>query len=158
MKVDMEHRLASIAVLRRLVKDFSMDADRFDTLTRSLTTAGSRRGALAAVLSGAVSLLSWQGIETVDAHNPKAACKKKSGDAKKKCLKKAKQQVFGADVVVVQAAGFFLGGLDRPPGPIRETSRVRRLSASSKALEPPCSEALLSGLLGHPQHFADFRP
>ena len=34
-----------------------MDADRFDTLTRSLTAAGSRRRALAAALAGSLGLL-----------------------------------------------------------------------------------------------------
>ena len=34
-----------------------MDADRFDTLTRSLTAAGSRRRALAAVLAGSLGVL-----------------------------------------------------------------------------------------------------
>ena len=33
-----------------------MDADRFDTLTRSLTTPGSRRHTLAAALGSALSL------------------------------------------------------------------------------------------------------
>jgi hypothetical protein len=67
-----------------------MDGGRFDALTRALTDAHSRRGALAAVLGGALSLLSWHGVEHVDAHNPLKKCKKMSGKAKKKCVKKAK--------------------------------------------------------------------
>jgi hypothetical protein len=67
-----------------------MDADRFDILARSLSTAGSRRRALAAILGGSLGLLGWYGAEEVDAHNPLRSCKKKSGRAKKKCLKKAR--------------------------------------------------------------------
>ena len=66
-----------------------MDADRFDTLTRSLTTVGSRRRALALTLGGALAPLLGRG-ET-DAHNVLKKCKKKSGKQKKMCLKKAKK-------------------------------------------------------------------
>jgi hypothetical protein len=78
-------RLASTAAEAQ-----AMDADRFDTLARSLITARSRRGASAAVLGGALGLLSWHLGEDAQAHNALLACKKKSGKAKKACLKKAK--------------------------------------------------------------------
>ena len=66
-----------------------MDSARFDTLTRALTTAGSRRRALA-VLTGSLGLLGWQAVDDAAAHDPSKKCKKKSGQQKKKCLKKAK--------------------------------------------------------------------
>lgn len=66
-----------------------MDADRFDSLTRTLTTAGSRRRALALAISGALgSLLTPYDAE---AHDALEKCKKLKGDKKKKCLKKAKK-------------------------------------------------------------------
>ena len=64
-----------------------MDANRFDTLTRSLTQIGSRRRALVAALGGALSLL---GVADATAHDPLKKCKKKSGKQKKTCIKKAK--------------------------------------------------------------------
>ena len=67
-----------------------MDASRFDRLTRSLSTADSRRRVLGGLLLGALGLLGSQGVEDAAAHNPLASCKKKSGKAKKKCVKKAK--------------------------------------------------------------------
>jgi hypothetical protein len=67
-----------------------MDNARFDTLTRSLTNAHSRRGALGGLLAGALTLLGERS-EEAQAHNPLKACKKKSGDAKRKCIKKAKK-------------------------------------------------------------------
>ena len=68
-----------------------MDAERFDALTRTFTGAGTRRRALGGLLLGSLGLLGWQSAEDTDAHDLKAKCKKKSGDAKKKCLKKAKK-------------------------------------------------------------------
>ena len=68
-----------------------MDDSRFDSLVRSLGTAGSRRRALAGVLAGALGLVGWPDPEDATAHDLKATCKKKSGEAKKKCLKKAKK-------------------------------------------------------------------
>src|SRR5687768_11788358 len=66
-----------------------MDGFSFDALTRSLTTAGSRRRALVLVLSGAlVPLLTREGA---DAHNALLKCKKLKGKKKKKCVKKAKK-------------------------------------------------------------------
>jgi hypothetical protein len=54
-----------------------MDADRFDALSRALIAAGSRRGALAAALSGGLALLGL-------AH-PDDAAAAKSGKCKPKC-------------------------------------------------------------------------
>jgi hypothetical protein len=68
-----------------------MDGFRFDSLARSLATASSRRRALGGLLAGALGLVGWPGGEDAAAHDLKAKCKKKSGEAKKKCLKKAKQ-------------------------------------------------------------------
>ncbi len=68
-----------------------MDAERFDTLARSLRSAGFRRRALSGLLAGTLVLLSRTEADDAIAHNLKAKCKKKSGEAKKKCLKKAKQ-------------------------------------------------------------------
>jgi hypothetical protein len=68
----------------------TMDGTHFDALTRSLTVAGSRRRALAAALGSALGLLGWHGVEHTAAHDPSKGCKRKSGKAKKKCLKKAK--------------------------------------------------------------------
>src|SRR5687768_15325565 len=63
-----------------------MDGFRFDTLTRSLTLAGSRRRALAGLFAGALELLSSQ-TEQAAAKN----CKKiKNKQKRKKCLAKAK--------------------------------------------------------------------
>ena len=61
-----------------------MDADRFDALSRSLTTAGSRRRALAGLFSGTLGLFSaWDNEAT--AKN----CKKlKNKKKRKKCLAK----------------------------------------------------------------------
>jgi hypothetical protein len=67
-----------------------MDAARFDALAKSLITARSRRRVLGGLLAGALGLLALRAEET-EAHNPIKACKKKSGDAKKRCIKKAKK-------------------------------------------------------------------
>ena len=67
-----------------------MDGSAFDRLTRSLTLAGSRRRALGGLLLGSLGLLGGRGADHADAHNALLACKKKSGKAKKKCVKKAK--------------------------------------------------------------------
>jgi hypothetical protein len=69
----------------------SMDGSHFDTLSRSFSTAGSRRRALGGLLLGALGLLHGGSAEDALAHDLKAKCKKKSGEAKKKCLKKAKK-------------------------------------------------------------------
>jgi len=63
-----------------------MDVDRFDALSRSLSTAGSRRCALTALVSGTLGLFGAQAEETA-AKN----CKKIKNKAKrKKCLAKAR--------------------------------------------------------------------
>jgi hypothetical protein len=66
-----------------------MDSARFDSLTRTLTAAGSRRQALA-TLAGSLGLLGWHGRDDAAAHNALKKCKKKSGKQKKACIKKAK--------------------------------------------------------------------
>jgi hypothetical protein len=68
-----------------------MDGSHFDSLVKDLTTHGSRRRALGGLLAGVVSFLNWPGQENAEAHDLKDKCKKKSGEAKKKCLKKAKK-------------------------------------------------------------------
>ena len=68
-----------------------MDAERFDTLARSLRSAGSRRRALSGLVAGTLGLALWPLAEDDTAHELKDKCKKKSGAAKKKCLKKAKK-------------------------------------------------------------------
>jgi hypothetical protein len=67
-----------------------MDAEQFDTFARSLTDSRSRRSTLGGLLLGSLGLLSHAATEEARAHDLKAKCKKKSGKAKKKCLKKAK--------------------------------------------------------------------
>ena len=67
-----------------------MDTARFDTMTRSLAIPGSRRRALGGVLAAALGVLRQQD-DVAEAHNPRAACKKKSGKARQTCLKKAKK-------------------------------------------------------------------
>jgi hypothetical protein len=59
-----------------------MDADRFDTLTRSLTEARSRRGAVAALLGGTLGLLGL--AETAAKNKKKGKGKKGKGKKNKK--------------------------------------------------------------------------
>ena len=66
-----------------------MDAARFDALARSLTSAGSRRRALALALGGVLAPLLPR--KDAEAHNALLKCKKLKGDRKKKCVKKAKK-------------------------------------------------------------------
>jgi hypothetical protein len=66
-----------------------MDADRFDALSRSFTTVGSRRRALALALSAALGPLLVR--EDTAAHNALLKCKRLKGEKKKKCVKKAKK-------------------------------------------------------------------
>ena len=86
-----------------------MDAHRFDALTRSLTTARSRRRALALAALFA-PLLAW---ERAGAHDKRKRCKKLEGDKKKECLRKAKKhnKKHAADT---QPPG---GGTTTPPPP-----------------------------------------
>ena len=68
-----------------------MDGSRFDTLTKTLGTYRSHRRALGGLLLGSLGLLSRTRAEKTTAHELKDTCKKKSGEAKKKCKKKAKK-------------------------------------------------------------------
>ena len=68
-----------------------MDESHFDSLVVSLIVPGSRRRALAGLLTGTLGMLGWRGGDEIAAHDLKATGKKKSGEAKKRCLKKAKK-------------------------------------------------------------------
>ena len=69
-----------------------MDAERFDTLLRSLSMNHSRRRALRLLAGSALGgLLGRRESGPGEAHDLLGKCKKKSGEAKKKCLKKAKK-------------------------------------------------------------------
>jgi hypothetical protein len=59
--------------------------------SRTLSTAQSRRGALRLLAGSTVGLLGWQGFGSTEAHDARKKSKKKSGQQKKRCLKKAKQ-------------------------------------------------------------------
>ena len=65
-----------------------MDGARFDTLARSLTTPGTRRGALGGLLLSALSVLGLSDAQHATAKD----CKKiKDKKKRKKCLNKAQQ-------------------------------------------------------------------
>src|SRR5215218_3645171 len=82
-------RLASTAARTRL-GGLDMDADRFDSLTRALTAAGSRRRARALAVSGALAPLF--GLGETDARDKLKKCKKiDNKHRRKKCIKKAKR-------------------------------------------------------------------
>jgi hypothetical protein len=66
-----------------------MESRRFDGLVRVLSHREIRRGVLAAAIGGAVGLLGLAAPDT-SGHNALKKCKGKTGDKKKKCLKKAK--------------------------------------------------------------------
>ena len=70
-----------------------MEPCRFDSLTRSLTVAGSRRAALGSLLVGTLGLLGLLSAHGDDgaAHDALLKCKKLKGDRKQKCVKKAKK-------------------------------------------------------------------
>ena len=99
-----------------------MDAERFDTLARSLTRGGSRRHALTGLAAGALGLLGARAEEAA-AHDLKDKCKKKSGEAKKKCLKKAKKHK-------AEHARETLPPPPPPPGPTCATDGVKNGSES----------------------------
>jgi hypothetical protein len=66
-----------------------MDGDRFDSLTRAMTAAGTHRRALVLALGGALAPL--LGIGETDARNKLKKCKKiDDKKRRKKCIKKAK--------------------------------------------------------------------
>ncbi len=68
-----------------------MDANRFETLLRSLSRSPSRRAMLRLVAASALGgVLPLKGADT-EAHDLSKKCKKKSGEQKKKCIKKAKK-------------------------------------------------------------------
>jgi hypothetical protein len=67
-----------------------MDGSHFDRLVVSLTTTGSRRRVLVGLLAGALGLVGWSEPDA-SAHDLAAKCKKKSGAAKKTCLRKARK-------------------------------------------------------------------
>jgi hypothetical protein len=52
--------------------------------------ACSRRRALGGLLAGTLGVLGWHDGDDILAHDPKATRKKKSGKARKTCLKKAR--------------------------------------------------------------------
>ena len=54
-----------------------MDDFRFDTLARTLGTAGSRRRALGGLLAGTLGMLGWHGGDESAAHELSQKCKKK---------------------------------------------------------------------------------
>ena len=62
-----------------------MDGTRFDSLTRSLTDARSRRGVLSSLLVGTLGLVGWFDSQEAAAKNCKQIKDKKK---RKKCLKK----------------------------------------------------------------------
>src|SRR5687767_13492606 len=68
-----------------LLPDAPMDGPRFDTLTRSLTTTGSRRRALGGLLLGSLGRLGSRADEATAKKKPCPPCKKrKKGKCKKK--------------------------------------------------------------------------
>jgi hypothetical protein len=92
-----------------------MDGSAFDALARTLTTAGSRRRALSGLFFGSLGILSLSADDAV-AHDLKATCKKKSGEAKKKCLKRTKKHV--AEHAAEDASGGGGGGGNDQPPPV----------------------------------------
>jgi hypothetical protein len=79
-----------------------MDQNRFDTLTRSLTAARSRRGALGGLLVGALGRLASSGTEDAIAKK----CKKiRNKQKRKKCRKKAKSPLPPTPVLTYQCPG-----------------------------------------------------
>jgi hypothetical protein len=95
-----------------------MDGSRFDTLTKTLAAAGSRRQALGGLLAASLALLGGTPTEETAAHDARKKCKKKEGDAKKKCLKKAKKH--NASHTTPLPTG---GTVVIPPAPIPATCR-----------------------------------
>jgi hypothetical protein len=67
-----------------------MDPDRFDALSRALSAVGSRRGALASVLAGALALVDGQ--EAAASKSLKQCKKIDDKKRRKRCIKKAKKQ------------------------------------------------------------------
>jgi hypothetical protein len=69
-----------------------MAAEHVDTLACFLAGTPRRRGARRHLAGAALGgVVGWLADGAADAHNALQACKKKSGKAKKKCIKKAKK-------------------------------------------------------------------
>jgi hypothetical protein len=69
-----------------------LDAERFDTLARFLSGSPTRRGALRLLAGAALGgVMGSRADGEASAHNALPACKKKSGKAKKKCIKNARK-------------------------------------------------------------------
>ena len=85
-----------------------MDADRFDTLARSLTSVGSRRRALGAALSGALGALGMAEVDEASAARS-GKCKRKPGECERcdrgKCEKKDGKKRCKAGKIKVKASG-----------------------------------------------------
>src|SRR5215211_8507750 len=113
-----------------------MDGVTFDRLTKTLTAPGSRRRALGGLLAGAFGLAGWSGMNGAVAHDLKAKCKKKSGDAKKKCLKKAKKH-----------AAEHADEAPPPPGPCDGTPNDSPCNGDGKCLNGVCNPK--PGCLGY---------
>ena len=85
-----------------------MDADRFDTLTRSLGSAGSRRRALGAALSGALVALGVTDPDEASAARS-ARCRRRPGECERcdrgKCEKKDGKKRCKAGKIKAKAFG-----------------------------------------------------
>jgi hypothetical protein len=69
-----------------------MDADRLDSLARSLARSGRRRTLLCLLTGGALGLAGWPHADDAAAHNTLKKCKKIEDKKKRKaCIKKAKK-------------------------------------------------------------------
>ena len=69
-----------------------MDADRFDALSRALSTTPSRRGTLRLLAGSALAGLLSRGVAETDAHNKLEKCRKiEDKDKRKRCRKKARR-------------------------------------------------------------------
>jgi len=90
-----------------------MDSDRFDSLTRNLTTAGSRRVALGSLLAGSLALL---GLGGTDAKKGKGKKKKKKKPVSV-CLNGQATTVPKATALTLLALGATFGACPPPTAP-----------------------------------------
>jgi hypothetical protein len=85
-----------------------VDADRFDALARSLTSAGSRRRALVATLGGALGALELADPDAASAAQP-PKCKRKPGECERcqrgKCERKNGDKHCKAGKIKAKAFG-----------------------------------------------------
>jgi hypothetical protein len=85
-----------------------MDADRFDALSRSLAARGSRRRALASVLSGALGVLGLAEADEATAANS-GKCRRKPGECERcdrgKCTRKNGEKSCKRGKIKPKAAG-----------------------------------------------------